>query len=221
MTPGSVCSHAVVLLSVLLCQLHLCTTSEQHGAPPNNTQHSPNNTQHPPNKHSHPCMPSAWRSAYDTFLKRHLPEDQPSSLDQNQWESFIRQHKLCHRPTQSFLHPEDKQQVLDVCSAAGGRTMQNNLCISGQEFSFTTVHLLYKDCTIKKVFSETKHLILACDDIDGVCRPVHFQRNPNGTKPDQNRQPPCEWPQSSGTERTIAGCASVMLPLSLLWPLWY
>ncbi|XP_062393881.1 uncharacterized protein LOC134082248 [Sardina pilchardus] len=207
-------SRVAVLLSALLCQLHPGTTSEQqHGAPTNNTQHPQDNI------NIHPCMPSKWDTAFDTFLKRHLPADQPSSLDQNQWERFIRQHKLCKRPTQSFLRPQDEQQVLEVCSAAGGRALENNLCISGQEFSFTTVRT-HRDCTIKQVKAETKHIILACDEIQGRCRPIHFQGNPEDLEPDQNREPPCERPQSSGTEWSAARWLS-LLWLSLLWPLWY
>lgn len=196
-----------MVLSVLLCLLHLSTTSEQE----NSTQEG---------HHTHPCMPSDVPQAYDIFLKRHLTADQPDSLDQNQWQRFIEKHRLCHRPTQSFLRPEDKHQVLDVCSSTGGRVLRDNLCISGQKFSFITVRLDTHHCLISSVIKETKHLILACDDISNVCRPVHFQGNPGDLKPDWNRQPPCERYLSAHAVLTTAGLASLLLSLSFQWFLW-
>ena len=111
-----------------------------------------------------------------------------------------------------------------MCSPDGGRTLEDNLCISGRNFTFVTVRIRKNTCEIKKLKRETKHLILACDDIDDTCRPVHFEGNPEDLKPDKNRQPPCERPRSrvsSEAELPMAGWASVLFPLSLPWLLWH
>uniref|UniRef100_A0A3Q1JMG1 Uncharacterized protein n=1 Tax=Anabas testudineus TaxID=64144 RepID=A0A3Q1JMG1_ANATE len=113
-------------------------------------------------KNDAPCQLSKWNNGYDTFIKRHIPSGTPDSLNQNDWEKFIRT-KGCSRPTQSFLSTADLERVKDVCTNRGGKVYKDNLCISRQPFTFVTVRSEMNTCGIKSIRKETKHLILACE----------------------------------------------------------
>ncbi|KAJ3581254.1 hypothetical protein NHX12_002107 [Muraenolepis orangiensis] len=136
-------------------------------------------------KNDLPCKPSKWNNAYSTFIKRHVHSQTPKSLDQNQWEKYIRQFG-CDRPTQSFLDSSDLERVKAVCSDQGGRQYKENLCISSRPFSFVTVRSQSGTCGIRSVHRETKHLILACELLENQCLPVHFEGNRDSSKPDNN-----------------------------------
>lgn len=139
-------------------------------------------------KNDAPCQLTKWNNAYDTFVKRHIRSGTPATLDQNQWERYIRNNGGCDRPTQSFLHPKDLDRVKDVCTDKGGKVYKENLCISRQPFSFVTVRSEPGTCGIRSVREETKHLILACELLSSPhqCLPVHFEGNPENLKPDNN-----------------------------------
>ncbi|XP_055358855.1 uncharacterized protein LOC114843753 [Betta splendens] len=148
-------------------------------------------------KNDAPCQLSKWNNGYDTFVKRHLPSGTPGSLDQNDWERFIR-NKGCNRPTQSFLRTSDLERVRDVCTSRGGKVYKGNLCISRRPFTFVTVRSEVGTCGIKSVREETKHLILACELLSGQqdqCLPVHFEGNPEDAQPDNNARG-CRDPQN-------------------------
>uniref|UniRef100_A0A3Q3SD14 Si:dkey-237j11.3 n=1 Tax=Mastacembelus armatus TaxID=205130 RepID=A0A3Q3SD14_9TELE len=129
-------------------------------------------------KNDAPCQLSKWNNGYKTFLRRHVPSGMPTSLNQNEWENFIRSKGNCDRPTQSFLSPEELDKVKDVCTNRGGKVYKENLCISKQPFTFVTVRSEQGTCGIRSVRQETKHLILACEVLDNQCLPVHFEGNP-------------------------------------------
>lgn len=143
----------------------------------------------------YPCMQSGKTDAYEKFLNKHVRSDVPKSLDQNQWQAFIRQIGTCDRPVQSFIPFTQKQEVDNICSPSGGKTYASDLCVSKQEFTFTTV-LVDNNCIVYRVMPEKKYLLLACNEIKGherSCLPVHFQWNPNNIGPD-NRNPDCKNP---------------------------
>ncbi|MCI4374638.1 hypothetical protein PGIGA_G00008330 [Pangasianodon gigas] len=139
-----------------------------------------------------PCTDSAKTDAYERFLNKHVRPDTPKTLDQNEWQAFIRRIGTCNRPVQSFIPFAQKQRVANICSPSGGKTYINNLCVSKQEFTFTTVNV-DNNCIVRSVISETKYLLLACDNVQGYCLPVHFEPNPNNDGPD-NKNPDCKNP---------------------------
>lgn len=141
-----------------------------------------------------PCQRSRWNNGYDTFLKRHILFGTPTSLDQNEWKNFIKDQTGCGRPTQSFLKPKDLEKVRNVCTTMGGKMHKENLCISQQAFTFVTVRSEPGTCGIKSVREETKHLILACEMLGSECLPVHFEGNPENSKPNNNAKG-CQDPQ--------------------------
>ncbi|TKS82115.1 hypothetical protein D9C73_016224 [Collichthys lucidus] len=137
-------------------------------------------------KNEAPCQLSKWNNGYNTFVKRHI-----CSVTQNpvNISNCIRNNGNCDRPTQSFLQPKDVDKVKGVCTSEGGVIYKENLCISRQSFTFVTVRIDTSTCSIKSVQNETKHLILACDRLDNQCLPVHFEGNPNNSKPNNNADP--------------------------------
>lgn len=137
-------------------------------------------------KNDAPCQLSKWNHGYNTFVKRHIRSGIPTSLDQNEWEKYIRNNGGCNRPTQSFLSPKDLDRVNDVCTNKGGKIHKENLCISLQSFTFVTVRSEPGTCGIRSVREETKHLILACEVLENQCRPVHFEGNPENLQPSNN-----------------------------------
>uniref|UniRef100_A0A3P9JFV0 Uncharacterized protein n=1 Tax=Oryzias latipes TaxID=8090 RepID=A0A3P9JFV0_ORYLA len=133
-----------------------------------------------------PCQPSINNNAHDTFLRRHAPPGSPTTNDQNSWQKFIEKRKeLCKRPVQSFIPNEEREKLIAVCSAAGGKVYEKNLCISKEDFTFFTVRV-DKKCVVTNVQQETKRLILACDKVDNKCVPVHFEANARNVKPKDN-----------------------------------
>ncbi|XP_008430969.1 ribonuclease pancreatic-like [Poecilia reticulata] len=153
-------------------------------------------------KNDAPCLPGKWNNAAQTFIKRHLPKGTPTSLDQNQWEKFIKSLGGCDRPTQSFLHPDELEKVKSVCSSRGGKVLKDNLCISKQPFSFVTVRSIQGTCGIKSVTQENKHLILACEVLENQCVPVHFEGNFRDQKPSNNARD-CQDPETRGQAPTF------------------
>ncbi|XP_044065109.1 angiogenin [Siniperca chuatsi] len=146
-------------------------------------------------KNDAPCQLSKWNNGYNTFVKRHIRDGTPASLNNNEWEKYIKNNGGCDRPTQSFLHPKDLDRVKDVCTNRGGKTYKENLCISKQPFTFVTVRSQPGTCGIKSIREETKHLILACEVLDNQCLPVHFEGNPDHLKPNNNAKG-CQDPQT-------------------------
>lgn len=148
-------------------------------------------------KNEAPCQLSKWNNGFRTFLKRHIRDGTPRSLDQNEWEKYIRNNGGCDRPTQSFLSTDDLERVKAVCSTKGGKTYKENLCISQETFKFVTVRSEPGTCGIRSITPETKHLILACEVLDNQCLPVHFEGNPKSEKPSNNARG-CQDPQAKG-----------------------
>ncbi|KAI5628645.1 hypothetical protein C0J50_12784 [Silurus asotus] len=160
-------------------------------------------------------MPSDRTDAYNEFLYKHVNSDAPQSLDQKQWQAFITKTNTCDRPVQSFIPYDQKQPVDEICSPSGGKTFSNqrDLCVSKQEFNFTTVYM-GKNCTVKRVISENKYLLLACNEIQDQCLPVHFEPNKNNSGPDNN-MPDCKNPNSQNQANSVHLHLS-LLTLSLL-----
>ncbi|KAM7383417.1 hypothetical protein PAMP_003073 [Pampus punctatissimus] len=148
-------------------------------------------------KNNTPCQLSRWNNGFNTFVKRHIRSGTPNSLDQNEWERYIKEHGGCNRPTQSFLHPDELNKVKAVCTSRGGKVYKDNLCISQQPFTFITVRSEPGTCMIRNVHQETKYLILACEMLDNQCLPVHFEGNPDNIKPSK-KDKGCQDPNSQG-----------------------
>ncbi|KAG7474852.1 angiogenin-like [Solea senegalensis] len=137
-------------------------------------------------KNEAPCQKSKWNNGYNTFVRRHIRDGLPATLNRDDWKAYIKNNGGCDRPTQSFLHPADLDRVKSVCTSAGGKTYKENLCISQQPFTFVTVRSEPETCGIRNIREETKHLILACEVLENQCLPVHFEGNPESHGPNNN-----------------------------------
>ena len=80
---------------------------------------------------------------------------------------------------------------------------------SQKPFTFVTVRSYENTCGIKSVREETKYLILACEDVDNQCVPVHFEGNPNNAKPDNNARA-CQDPDKAGAGATAVGTTTCL-----------
>ncbi|XP_056300377.1 angiogenin [Pseudoliparis swirei] len=159
-------------------------------------------------KNDAPCQLSRWNNGFDTFIKRHVRSGTPESLDQNQWENYIKFNGGCDRPTQSFLRPSDLARVKAVCTDQGGAMYKENLCISRKPFTFVTVRSAPGTCGIRSVREETKHLILACEGLSNQCLPVHFEGNSVDAKPNNNAR---------GCQGSRAGDDAPSFRMTWLW----
>ncbi|CAB1445924.1 unnamed protein product [Pleuronectes platessa] len=112
-------------------------------------------------KNDAPCQKSNRNNGFNTFVKRHIRAGLPNTLDQNEWERYIKNNGGCDRPTQSFLHPADLDRVKAVCTKAGGKTFKENLCISNQPFTFVTVRSQQGTCGIRNIQSEKVCWVMA------------------------------------------------------------
>ncbi len=90
---------------------------------------------------------------------------------------YLRQNGLCDRPRQTFMESRDQYHVEQICQGHGWRDHSHgNLCISN---SLIWIYDLTVDnnCQIQKLDLTTKYVVVACDVVDNVCRPVHFERS--------------------------------------------
>lgn len=133
-----------------------------------------------------PCMPAAYQGAHNTFINRHVHAGTPEGTDNDAWEAFLKNNSFCNRPVQSFFPYGDMQRINDVCSPAGGKIYRRNLCISKASFSFVTLTVNNETCQVEHIMHESKHIILACAEIEKMCQPVHFQKNPEDVFPKDN-----------------------------------
>ncbi|KAJ8287900.1 hypothetical protein COCON_G00005590 [Conger conger] len=137
-----------------------------------------------------PCMPSARTDAYNTFLHRHVHSVPPERDEMDAWTAFLKNNNFCNRPVQSFFPYDDMRRVVDVCARTGGKIHLRNLCISKGNFSFITLTVQNETCAIKRIERESKHIILACEEIKNTCQPVHYQKNPENYAP-KDSAPDC------------------------------
>ncbi|XDV24276.1 hypothetical protein PO909_028497 [Leuciscus waleckii] len=130
---------------------------------------------------------------YEAFLKKHLNDKIPNGVEISDWQTFIDNKKTWNRKTQSFFPKSEYDKVLGVCSTGGKiypNTVKLNLCISNDPLEFITVHVDTANKKVTEVKQMNQHVILACEKIENICRPVHFKANINNAKPDNN-QPDC------------------------------
>ncbi|KAK9960676.1 hypothetical protein ABG768_008520 [Culter alburnus] len=136
---------------------------------------------------SQPCTEAENNNGYNTFLSRHLRKGIPTDLDKKKWQKFITKLDSWKRKKQSFFRFSESKSVIAVCSS-GGKMYKGNLCISKKSFSFFTVEINSIKKIVKRVQFQKQHVILACDQIDNRCLPVHFDENTENIKPNNNRR---------------------------------
>nr|XP_046235844.1 uncharacterized protein LOC124054203 [Scatophagus argus] len=122
-----------------------------------------------------PCEQNSDMTAYNIFVKRHILQENFERSSLKAWKSYLESHGLCGRvPVQSFIEAGENE-VLQICRDAG-RRVKGNLCISE---SLMTVHDVKSQkmvhCNVSSVNSPKRKVIVACDKINNLCFPVHYQ----------------------------------------------
>lgn len=103
--------------------------------------------------------------------------------------SYLDAKKLCGRiPVQSFIDA-DQAQVDQICSRNGWRIKgaagsKGNLCISQSTMMVYDVESgkLGGKCSIGDVYWRNDAVVVACDKVEGKCRPVHYEPYMNQEK---------------------------------------
>ncbi|XP_036435908.1 uncharacterized protein LOC118814416 [Colossoma macropomum] len=179
------------VLTVLI--FHLCTAKLQLGPKPGPAPAPDPDSElitYDPN--SAPCKPSSNGYKNEIFNKQHLATLRKYGTDLKLWTTYIKHIKdpaICYKTyrIKSFLDESVAKQVEKVCSPSGGKLFERgkNLCISNKAFNFIEVRW-NENCEAWKVSNVTQHIILACDEIDQKCLPVHFEKNPQNLLPNKN-----------------------------------
>ncbi|CAL8365758.1 unnamed protein product [Arctogadus glacialis] len=136
------------------------------------------------------CTSRANNFAHCIFLCRHFPDRAPNTTDLQEWKQFLGAPDP-NRRIQSFLKPSELGRVKAVCTDEGGQQYidnrwSTNLCISRTPFDFLTVSTTQDSKTYRIRRERKKHLILACENVDNICLPTHFQPNWENKEPDAN-----------------------------------
>ena len=103
--------------------------------------------------------------------------------------SYLTENNLCGRaPVQSIIDTS-QNQVKKICSDGGKRVESGgNLCISTSDMTVHEVTSEYvnEECTVTRLRHRQQKVVVACDKVGNVCRPVHYQayRNQQPTEQD-------------------------------------
>lgn len=92
--------------------------------------------------------------------------------------SYLVKMHLCGRTSvQSFIQA-DETQVRLVCGTSGKRVGKQNLCISKSPMRVydITSHVTNGQCFVTKVDVQDHRVVLACDKLDKMCLPVHYEK---------------------------------------------
>ncbi len=104
---------------------------------------------------------------------------------------YLQSNNLCNRPQQTFMESRDLTQVKQICRGYGQRrNSYNNLCISDsriQVYDFSVDN----NCQVRNLDPGRRYVVVACDAIQNVCRPSHFQESID--KYPQRTYGRCQW----------------------------
>ncbi|KAK5623350.1 hypothetical protein CRENBAI_015629 [Crenichthys baileyi] len=123
-----------------------------------------------------PCQRTASNNAYNSFLRKHVLQGSFDTRKKSEWEGYLTNLNLCDRSRQSFVRSTDQEHFVQICNG-NGKLQNDNLCTS------TSRVLLYdlrvrrnsQSCTVISLSRSYKYVTVACDKVDNLCRPVHFE----------------------------------------------
>lgn len=142
-----------------------------------------------PNR-STPCQRSQIKSAFSTFMSRHILLLNFDTTNLTEWGRYLVSMGLCDRKPnkkQSFLHISDTQSVIKICEGEGIK-YEGNMCISTKKFLVFVVqsNSINGNCEYVVQF-EMAYVVVACEAIETICLPVHFEKQID-TAPPRNGQ---------------------------------
>ncbi|XP_051755626.1 uncharacterized protein LOC127515724 [Ctenopharyngodon idella] len=134
---------------------------------------------------STPCQKSQNKNAFNTFMSRHILLLDFDTTQLSYWGYYLAVMGLCGRTlNQSFLNKRDTRSIMRVCNGEGIR-YTNNMCISREKFLVFIVKSESKsgECKFQLQF-EIAHVIIACEAIERVCLPVHYEGQADTAPPE-------------------------------------
>ncbi|KAL1272050.1 hypothetical protein QQF64_031066 [Cirrhinus molitorella] len=134
-----------------------------------------------------PCQISQNINKYTTFISKHIILVDFDTTQLNNWGDYLVIMGLCGRSVQSFLHIEDTYKITKICNGQGTR-ISGDMCISTEKFIVYVVKIT-EQCKFQ-IQIENSYVIVACDVIQSVCLPVHYEGQ-TGTEPSR-RGPVCK-----------------------------
>lgn len=100
---------------------------------------------------------------------------------------YLRMKHLCKRRRQTFFMESDEENVKKICNGHGViNNEHDNLCTSDSKMLVYYLNVT-SNCKILSKKEFRKYVVVACDKVENVCLPVHFEmftnKRPNGVRP--------------------------------------
>lgn len=133
-----------------------------------------------------PCEERTSYQRYSEFLQRHILDDYFNYSSLQDWQRYLVKKGLCGRtPVQSFINAA-ASQVDQICRG-GGRQVRGatggtgNLCISNSVLTVYDVcsNMSGSVCKVSSAKRRQHKVVVACDKVENICRPVHYERYNN------------------------------------------
>ncbi|MED6250958.1 hypothetical protein ATANTOWER_017350 [Ataeniobius toweri] len=135
-----------------------------------------------------PCQRTARNNAYNSFLRKHVLQGSFDTRRKSEWERYLTNLNLCDRPRQSFVRSTDQERFVQICNG-NGKLLNDNLCTSTSRVRLYDLRLQRNSqrCTVTYLRAHYKYVTVACDKVDNLCRPVHFESSQD-RKPSSSAQ---------------------------------
>ncbi|XP_078147694.1 uncharacterized protein LOC144543518 [Centroberyx gerrardi] len=138
-----------------------------------------------PQYNRRPCEKSSNNNAFNQFVYRHFLKEDFDRKSKPAWTSYLKKKNLCRRtPLQTFIDKRQQESVLEICRSSGTR-YEGNKCISTRRMPVYVVRVDTSSlsCTIKSLTKRSQYVTVACDAIENLCLPVHFEGGVQRPKP--------------------------------------
>ncbi|KAK9524952.1 hypothetical protein VZT92_017309 [Zoarces viviparus] len=136
-----------------------------------------------------PCQKNNNNNANNQFVLKHILPEGFDINSMDKWKEHLKGKDVCKpgRSKQSFLKSSDKDKVGKICGD-GGHLFKGNFCISDSTMLVYNFEV-NKNCDITKGPDTTNNpVIVACDEIDSKCVPVHFEKYIEGKVTDYHER---------------------------------
>lgn len=135
----------------------------------------------------HPCEKKNKNNAYNKFVWKHILKETFDKSSTSEWEKYLRMKHLCKRRRQTFFMESDEENVKKICNGHGViNNEHDNLCTSDSKMLVYYLNVT-SNCKILSKKEFRKYVVVACDKVENVCLPVHFEmftnKRPNGVRP--------------------------------------
>lgn len=92
------------------------------------------------------------------------------------FSSYLSGQNLCARDRQSFVNITDRKFFRKICNGNGKRH-KGNLCTSTNDVFLYDLQVNTQNCSVTNISQRKTYVTVACDKVNNVCRPVHFEKS--------------------------------------------